>query len=67
MTKCWRPSARGALYSWGEGEQGELGLGEDETEASTPQVVVRKEGNSWQAVTAACGGQHCLGLFKKRD
>lgn len=56
----------GALYSWGEGNQGELGIG-DETEAKTPQVVVRKEGGSWKAVSAECGGQHCLGLFKKKE
>lgn len=55
----------GALYSWGEGNQGELGVGED-GEAPTPTVVVRREGGSWAAVSAACGGQHTLGLFRKK-
>jgi regulator of chromosome condensation len=60
-------SKDGALYSWGEGNQGELGLGEDETNATTPQVVVRRSGGSWKAVGAACGGQHTIGLFRKRE
>lgn len=55
----------GALYSWGEGNQGELGL-QDETEVHTPTVVVRKEGGAWKAISAACGGQHGLGLFRKK-
>ena len=33
----------GALYCWGQGVQGELGLG-DEEEVRTPRVVVRREG-----------------------
>lgn len=55
----------GALYAWGEGTQGELGVGED-GEAATPTVLVRKEGGSWNALGAACGGQHTLGIFKKK-
>lgn len=55
----------GALYAWGEGTQGELGVGED-GEAATPTVVVRKEGGSWSALGASCGGQHTLGIFKKK-
>lgn len=58
-------TAAGALYAWGESNQGELGLG-DETEAKTPQVLVRKVGGSWQAIAASCGGQHSIGLFKKK-
>jgi regulator of chromosome condensation len=58
-------TAGGALYAWGAQTQGELGVGED-VEAKTPQVVVRKQGGSWAAVTAACGGQHTLALLKKR-
>lgn len=54
----------GALYAWGEGTQGELGV-EDE-EASTPTLIVRKEGGSWSALAVACGGQHTLGVFKKK-
>ncbi|TDL19080.1 RCC1/BLIP-II [Rickenella mellea] len=55
----------GALYSWGEGNSGELGVG-SETNAWQPKVVVRREGGSWKAISAACGGQHCLGLFRKK-
>ena len=36
----------GALYSWGEGNPGELGIGEDD--AATPTVVVRKGGDHGQ-------------------
>ncbi|KZT12728.1 RCC1/BLIP-II [Laetiporus sulphureus 93-53] len=55
----------GALYAWGNGPQGELGVGE-ETEARTPTVVVRKEGGSWTALEASCGGQHTLALLRKK-
>ncbi|KAF8650215.1 hypothetical protein AX16_005348 [Volvariella volvacea WC 439] len=55
----------GVLYSWGVGLQGELGLGEGVEAAATPQVVVRKDG-SWAATSVSCGGQHAMGLFKKR-
>ncbi|GBE79948.1 Protein pim1 [Sparassis crispa] len=55
----------GALYTWGTGVQGELGLGED-VEVRTPRVVVRKEGGSWAALAVSCGGQHTLALFKKK-
>lgn len=55
----------GALYAWGEGNQGELGVGED-TEAKTPTMIVRREGGSWRAITAECGGQHSLGMLRKR-
>ncbi len=55
----------GALYTWGQGVQGELGLG-DEEEVRTPHVVVRKEGGAWFAAAVACGGQHTVGLFHKK-
>ncbi|KAI5118766.1 hypothetical protein M0805_005647 [Coniferiporia weirii] len=58
-------TAAGALYAWGEGNQGELGIGED-TDAKTPTVIVRKEGGSWKAISAESGGQHSLGLFVKK-
>lgn len=58
-------TADGALYAWGEGNQGELGVGED-TEAKTPTRIVRREGGSWKAITAECGGQHSLGMFRKK-
>ncbi|KAF9816333.1 hypothetical protein IEO21_04198 [Rhodonia placenta] len=56
----------GALYTWGTGPQGELGVG-DETEARIPTVVVRREGGSWAAVTASCGGQHTLALLRRKN
>jgi regulator of chromosome condensation len=55
----------GALYCWGQGVQSELGLG-DEEEARIPRVVVRKEGGAWFATAVACGGQHTIGLFRKK-
>ncbi|CAL1701214.1 unnamed protein product [Somion occarium] len=58
-------SKGGALYTWGTGPQGELGAG-DETEVKTPKMIVRKEGGSWAAIAASCGGQHTLGLLKKK-
>lgn len=58
-------STSGVLYAWGAQEQGELGLG-GETGAKTPQVIVKKEGNSWAAVRVSCGGQHTVALLKKK-
>lgn len=57
-------SRAGALYAWGEESQGELGV--NEKEAKTPTVVVRKDGGAWKAVSVACGGQHTLGMFRKK-
>ena len=58
----------GALYSWGRQVVGELGLGDDDLdEQKTPAVVVRKEGGSWAAIDAACGGQHCLALLRNKS
>lgn len=54
----------GALYCWGQGVQGELGVADEEVR--TPKVIVRKEGGSWAAVSVSCGGQHTLGLFRKK-
>ncbi|KAI0748365.1 RCC1/BLIP-II [Daedaleopsis nitida] len=56
----------GAMYSWGRQVVGELGLGDDIDEQKTPAVVVRKEGGSWAAVDASCGGQHCLALLRSK-
>jgi regulator of chromosome condensation len=55
----------GALYSWGQGIQGELGCGDEET-VQTPRVVVRREGGLWFATSVSCGGQHTLALLRKR-
>ncbi|GLB34025.1 putative RCC1 domain-containing protein [Lyophyllum shimeji] len=54
----------GALYCWGQGTQGELGVPDEEVR--TPRIIVRKEGGAWTAVSASCGGQHTLGLFRKK-
>ncbi|KAF5358908.1 hypothetical protein D9758_004806 [Tetrapyrgos nigripes] len=54
----------GALYCWGQGTQGELGV--PDVEVKTPQMIVRREGGSWAAIKVACGGQHTLGLFRKK-
>jgi regulator of chromosome condensation len=54
----------GALYCWGQGTQGELGV--PDVEVKTPRMIVRKEGGAWAAVSASCGGQHTLGLFRKK-
>ena len=58
-------TAGGALYVWGQGVQSELGAG-DESEVKTPKMIVRREGGSWTAVAVSCGGQHSLGLFRKK-
>lgn len=57
-------SEGGALYVWGQGTQGELGVADEEVK--TPRVIVRREGGSWAAVQVACGGQHTLGLFRSK-
>jgi regulator of chromosome condensation len=57
-------TAGGALYSWGQGLQSELGI--EHEEVRTPQVVVRKEGGSWHTESVSCGGQHTLALLRKK-
>ncbi|RDB19904.1 Protein pim1 [Hypsizygus marmoreus] len=57
-------TAGGALYCWGQGTQGELGVPDEEVR--TPRIIVRKEGGAWAAVSVSCGGQHTLGLFRKK-
>ncbi|KAG6910937.1 hypothetical protein DXG01_005991 [Tephrocybe rancida] len=54
----------GALYCWGQGTQGELGCADEEVK--TPKIIVRKEGGAWAAISVSCGGQHTLGLFRKK-
>jgi regulator of chromosome condensation len=56
----------GALFSWGQGPQGELGVGEDE-EVKSPRVIVRRTGGSFKVIQVSCGGQHTLGLFQKKS
>ncbi|KAJ4479292.1 regulator of chromosome condensation 1/beta-lactamase-inhibitor protein II [Lentinula aciculospora] len=57
-------SKDGALYCWGQGTQGELGV--SDVEVRTPRVIVRRAGGLWAAVKVACGGQHTLGLFRRK-
>lgn len=57
-------SQEGALYCWGQGPQGELGV--PDVEVKTPRMIVRREGGTWAAVHVSCGGQHTLGLFRKK-
>lgn len=56
----------GALYTWGEGSQSELGQGGKETSV-VPGVVVRREGGRWGATAVSCGGQHAMGLLRPKD
>ena len=58
-------TAGGALYSWGQGLQSELGI-PDEEEVRTPRVIVKKEGGSWHTESVSCGGQHTLALLRKK-
>ena len=53
----------GIMFSWGQHNQGGLGLG-DCREVYTPTIVIRREG-SWKARATACGGPHCLALLEK--
>jgi len=55
----------GALYTWGQGTQGELGC--PDVEVRTPRVIVRKDGGSWFAAAVSCGGQHTLALLRKKQ
>ncbi|PFH51391.1 hypothetical protein AMATHDRAFT_47104 [Amanita thiersii Skay4041] len=55
----------GALYCWGQGLQGELGVSDEEVR--TPKILVRKEGGKWFAAAVSCGGQHTLGLFRRKE
>ncbi|KAF8640064.1 hypothetical protein AX17_001305 [Amanita inopinata Kibby_2008] len=55
----------GALYCWGQGLQGELGIADEEVK--TPRLLVRKEGGKWFAASVSCGGQHTLGLFRRKE
>ncbi|TFL05845.1 regulator of chromosome condensation 1/beta-lactamase-inhibitor protein II [Pterulicium gracile] len=56
----------GALFGWGQGPQGELGLGEEE-EVFEPTVIVRRTGGAFKAVKVSCGGQHSVGLFQRKE
>ena len=56
----------GAVYVWGSGSVGELGLSTGVGRAEIPTVLVRRAGGTVEAISVACAGSHCLGLFKRR-
>ncbi|KAH9073067.1 RCC1/BLIP-II [Lactarius deliciosus] len=68
-------SADGRVFACGRSDSAQLGLAldhpamvgiADQERVQTPTVVVRRAGGSWAAVNVSCGGQHSLGLFRKR-
>lgn len=59
-------SKSGHLYAWGLGQQGQLGLGSEES-AGVPTLVRSKQLRPFDSVSASAGGQHCVLLAKKRD
>ena len=56
----------GAVYVWGSGCVGELGRGKDVNKVEVPEVLVRRSGGTVEAISVACAGSHCLGLFRRR-
>jgi regulator of chromosome condensation len=52
------------MFSWGQHNQGGLGLG-DCYEVLAPTIVIRQEG-SWRAKAVSCGGTHCLALLENK-
>ncbi|GAB1527603.1 hypothetical protein RhiTH_010779 [Rhizoctonia solani] len=53
-------SATGYAYSWGYGNQCQLGLGPDVEEQRVPKRIRWKGGDGWKVLKGAAGGQHCL-------
>ncbi|KAJ7691592.1 regulator of chromosome condensation 1/beta-lactamase-inhibitor protein II [Mycena rosella] len=56
----------GILYSWGEGNASQLGLG-NESNAQTPTRVANTALKGHRVVVASAGGQHVLLVGVKRD
>ena len=54
--------ADGTLWSWGNNNSGQLGLGSTSTEFTSPQQVTAVAANNWISVAAAGGGAHALGV-----
>ncbi|KZO92598.1 RCC1/BLIP-II protein [Calocera viscosa TUFC12733] len=54
-------SRAGYIYSWGTGNQSQLGLGKEE-EAERPTRLRYKNGDKWFIRSAGAGGQHCIFL-----
>ncbi|CAE6398586.1 unnamed protein product [Rhizoctonia solani] len=53
-------STTGYAYSWGYGNQCQLGLGPDVEEQRVPKRIRWKGGDGWKVLKGAAGGQHCL-------
>ncbi|KAG8698245.1 hypothetical protein FRC09_007335 [Ceratobasidium sp. 395] len=53
-------SVAGHAYSWGYGNQCQLGLGPEVEAQSVPKRVRSKAMEGWKVVGCAAGGQHCL-------
>ncbi|WWC90461.1 uncharacterized protein L201_005396 [Kwoniella dendrophila CBS 6074] len=60
-------SKSGHVYSWGLGNQAQLGLGADTESAEVPSLVRSKLLRPYSAKVASAGGQHCVLLATKKD
>ena len=58
-------SRDGNAYSWGSGNQCELGLGPDVEVQPVPSRVKSKALDGWKVEAAGAGGQHCVLLATK--
>lgn len=56
----------GSAYSWGFGDNHQLGHGNDEDQY-TPKLIEGNFLNSWKALKIAGGGQHTLILAQPRN
>ena len=57
----------GALYAWGEGNAGQLGLGDENRTVETPTVVMGGVGEPFAVYDVSCGDQHTLALLRNRE
>ena len=56
---CAAVTSSGLLYAWGEGRQGQLGIGDAKAHGS-PQLVKGLQGRQIRQV--ACGGEHTISI-----
>jgi len=59
---CVAVTEKGQLFSWGKGEQGELGLGPNVTSSTSPFIMTSMMREVFTSV--ACGKQHSLAITK---